>query len=59
MDRRFPRSPDHVAPVVETSFARTGNNGELVQDRLAVFAAEVFALFAAAFRNERVTYAGR
>ena len=33
-DRRLPRSPDDVAPALEASVARTGNNGELVQDRM-------------------------
>jgi hypothetical protein len=27
-------SPDDAAPVLEASFARTGNNDELVQDRM-------------------------
>jgi hypothetical protein len=34
MDRRLPWSPDDAAPVLEPSFARIGNNGELVQERI-------------------------
>src|SRR5579884_497207 len=34
MDRRLPMSPDDTALALEPSFARIGNNGELVQDRM-------------------------
>jgi hypothetical protein len=34
IDRGLPRSSDDAVPVLEASFARTGNNGELVQDRM-------------------------
>ena len=34
MDRRLPTPPNDMASVLEASFARTGNNGEVVQDRI-------------------------
>ena len=34
IDRRLLVLPDDATPVLEASFARIGNNGELVQDRM-------------------------